>query len=193
MEADMSLTGMAMDIMDGTHNRYKEDHKLVVSFFYAPVQDSVKTLEEGRPMYKDTEFVRILVPGDRSSMVVREAHQEDKNRFALQYAKWKAGNDQATTGTPLEKWPLITGAQVEELKYFHIRTVEQLADVSDAQAQKFMGINMLRQRARDFVAAAAGAQPLAEMRAELEDRDNTIDAMKKAMDDMAARLAALEA
>lgn len=191
-EADMSLTGLAMDVNDGNYNRYKEDHKLLVTFFLEPVQDAEKTLKEGRPIFSDEEFVRIMVPGDKTQIVVRQAHAEDKSRFHKQYEKFKAGVSQAQTGTPLEKWPMVTRAQCEELKFFGVHTVESLANVDDVHAQKFMGINMLRSRARDYLEAAKSNQPSAELRAALEDRDNTIETMKKAMDDMAARLAKLE-
>lgn len=192
-EADMSLTSMAMDVMqDEQSARYKDDHRLLVTFFLEPIQNTEKTLKEGRPIFDDTEFVRIMTPGDKNSVIVRTAHPEDKMRFAKQYQKFKDGNAQAASGTSLEKWPMVTKAQVEELKYFGIHTVEALADVADVHAQKFMGINMLRQRARDYVEASKGTQPLAEMRAQLEAKDNEIETLKTAIADMGARLSKLE-
>jgi hypothetical protein len=191
MEADMSLTSMAMD--EGGYNRYKDDHRLLVTFYIKPIQDAALTLKEGRPMFIDTECVRIMTPGDKSSILDRTAHAEDKMRFAKQYQQFKAGAEQAQVGTPLEAWPMVTRAQVEELKFFGIRTVESLAEIADVHAQKFMGINMLRQRARDYVEAAKGTQPMAEMRAQLEEKDNEIQTLNKAMADLAARVAAMEA
>src|SRR5690606_9295016 len=131
MEADISLTRMALDINSGVFNRYKEDDKLAVAFFFSPVQDDEATAREGRPIFKDAEFIKILIPGDKTNVVVRQASQSDKDRFAQQYARFKNNQQEVLEGTPLEAWPLVTRSQVEELKYFGVRTVEQLAGMAD--------------------------------------------------------------
>ena len=61
-------------------------------------------------------------------------------------------------------------SRVEELAYFHIRTVEQLAAVNDAQLQQLgMGARELRERARLFLEVArTGTAPLSRLLARLE-------------------------
>jgi hypothetical protein len=74
---------------------------------------------------------------------------------------------------------------VEEFAFFNVRTVENLAEMNDGVLQKFMGGQALRQRARDFLAAAKDAAPLSQLRAELEKRDAEIEALKASVAEIA--------
>jgi hypothetical protein len=161
--------------------------KLFVRFGLHPKQDEAKSLEEGRPIYQDVEYVEIMVPGDKSNTVHRPVRAEDRRRFAAQYNAWKAGADQeAATGTPLSAWPAVTAAQVRELSHFNCRTVEQLASMGDGAIQNVGPILALRQKARDFIAAAKGSAPLQQLRAELEKRDSELAALKAQVADLVA-------
>lgn len=164
------------------------DEKLYVVFKLMPVLQQDASTDAGRPIYEDRECIEIRVPGDRD-VIVREVQERDKFRFPRQWAAFKAGKGEAIVGTPLDAVPWLTRSQVEELGYFKIRTVEQLAELSDAHAQKFAGIQTLKARAKDFLAAAAGAAPAEKLRAELEQRDNEIALLKRQQAEMAEALA----
>jgi hypothetical protein len=60
----------------------------------------------------------------------------------------------------LELWKPLTPAQVAEFKAAHCFTVEDVANMNDAVAQKFMGIHGIREKAKAFLAAAAGNAPI---------------------------------
>ena len=188
MEADFGMTQQAMR----EHDRHQGDENLYVSFFMHPLQNKGKTLEEGRPIFVDTEYVRIMVPGDKGNVVMREVREDDKRRFPTQYAAFKNDEAEIVEGTPLDKWNLVSAAQVEELKYFGIRTVENLANVTDTNAQKFMGINILRTKAREYIEAAATDAPIAQLQEELSTRDATIEEQGTLIADLTSRLEALE-
>ncbi len=66
-----------------------EDKALLVKFFVKPRQDNAKTIEEGRPIFKDVEYIDIRIPGDRTGGVCRPASFQDKQRFAPNYAAFK--------------------------------------------------------------------------------------------------------
>lgn len=156
------------------------DARLWVRFEMRPTQDEAKSLEAGRPIYTEVEWIKIMVPGDRDT----EEHpvtDRDRARFARAYAAWKATGAEGVVGTPLEAWPQVTRSQVEELKFFKIHTVEQLATVPDAVGQKFMGINDLKKKAADFLAAAAGEAPVLKLQAELAKRDEEIVTLQKSL------------
>ena len=189
MEADFGLTEYAMN----EHNRHKGDENLYVKFFVHPLQNKEKTLEEGRPIFEDREFVSIMVPGDKHNIVTREARKADFQRFPKQYQAFKTDNDELLDGTPLDKWPLITPAQTLEMKYFNIRTVEQLAGLNDSTAQQFMGINLLRDRAKEYLVAAKDAAPVTQLQGELAKRDETISSLEAAMDAMQKDMKKLKA
>ena len=188
-EADFGMTQQAHE---ASKNRFHADDKLYVQFYIHARADSAKSTAEGRPIFNDTEYVRIMVPGDKGSIIERPVRPVDTQRFPRQYQAFKNNDDEVLTGTPLEHWPGISRSQVEELKFFHIRTVEQLADVPDSHAQKFMGINALKSRAQAYIELAKGNAPLEQMQAELEERDLTIATMQETMAALQERLLALE-
>ena len=162
--------------------------KLFVSFSLHPRQDEKRSREEGRPNFEDVEYIRIFVPGDKTQQVHRPVREDDKRRFARQYAAYKAGQSEALVGTPLAQWPGITRSQVEELAYFHVRTVEQLANMQEGNASRFIGIQALKARARDFLEAAKSNAHVESMRAALADRDNKIEVLERQMKEAMARL-----
>lgn len=185
-EADYGLTEMA----HGDANRGKGDEVLLVRFFNYPVQDTAKSMESGRPIFKEVPFIEIMQPGNKDSIVCRRARENDKQRFPRH---WRAFEDRQhetlVEGTLLDHWPGITRAQVEELKYFNIRTVEQLVAMSDSNSQNIMGINLLKDRARSYLEASkieASAQAIAE-------RDDRINQLTQALEEQGRRLAAIEA
>jgi len=175
-------------------NPRAEDNKLIVRFSVRPVQDAEATSREGRPIFKDTEFVEIMVPGDKTNILEHAVTDDDRQRFPRAYARHKAGLGDVLEGTMLTAWPLITRARAEELAYFKVRTVEQLAELSDGNSMNMgPGINELRKAAKDFVAQAKGDAPLLKMRAELEKRDGEIAALQQALKEQGAMLAKLGA
>lgn len=148
------------------------------TFHLEPVKDEAASAKEGRPIYHDREFVRLQVVGDKTNIPDRIATDADKARFPREYALFKAGDSEQVTGTPLREWPGVTKGQILELAHFGIKTVEQLAEVSDGNVAQMGPIRALREKARDWVAAAKKQAPTTELRAELKDRDKTIAGMK---------------
>lgn len=169
-------------VMDNSQiARYAMDKKLVTNFYVRAVQNTFKTTQEGRPIFDEQEFIRIIIPGDTKTIIDTQVTAEHRFRFPEKYELFKKGMAQAQSGTPLEVWPQMTVGQVAELKAMHITTVEQLADLSDTLAQKIMGSHQLRQKAQAFLAAAAGDAQNSKMAAELEKRDVEIAALKEQM------------
>lgn len=175
---DMTHTAMA--------DESQLDAKLYVRFHMHPHPNREKSTAEGRPIFEDRVYIMIMVPGDKESIVNRPAWDLDFRRFPKQHQAFLNKQDSRVVGTPLNALTWLSASQIKEMEYFNIVTVEQLAGVADAQAQKFMGLQGLKQRANDFLAAAKGNAPLLEMRKELDDRDALIAQLSK-------RLEALEA
>src|SRR5213080_426079 len=175
-EATMEMTGMTMD---QNQNQFKGDENLRVNFSLYPHFNQDKSNKEGRPIYDDVEYITIMVPG-QTDIIHRKAWRLDFERFPKQYAAFKNNQDQdAASGTPLRVLPWLQGSQVKELEYFNVRTIEQLANLADSVAGKFMGAQALKQRAKDFLTAAKEAAPLTAMRAELDQRDSKIEVLER--------------
>jgi len=164
---------------------------LYAEFHVEAEQDMAASNEKARAIFVEKEYITIRIPGDKDNDIVREVRESDKRTWPTQYAAFKAGLEQPVTGTPLDQLPFLTKAQRLEFNAVGIKTAEQLLQMSDASAQKFMGINGIRKRAKDFMDAAAGAVPAIALRVELEKRDNEIEVLRKALEDQGRKIAEL--
>jgi hypothetical protein len=166
------------DFSKPDETRFAADNKLYVEFFRKPVMQPGKSREAGRAVYEEVDYVRIHVPGDKSSVIERPLSQQDVFRFQDRYNKWKAGQEEAVTGTPLSALPGMNASKVEEYKFFKIVTVEQLADANDNLGGKFMSFQQDKQRAKAFMEVAANNAPIEKMNAELQKRDAEIENLR---------------
>lgn len=146
----------------------------------------IRVMGAGRPIFEDVEFVTIQIPGDKCQINDFEVNDAHRARFAKQYRKWKAGESNTQSGTPLKEWPAIARSQADELAHFGIHTVEQLAAMPDGNASNVGPIQSLKRQAKDFLEAAKGLAPVAQLRAELESRDMEIAALKAQMQQVLA-------
>jgi len=159
-----------------------EDTKgLYVRFYMHPVQNDALTLENGRPIYDDVEFIEIVVAGAPTNIVRRPVEETDKRRFAKSYSLFKAGDLEQNVGTPLSEIAWVTASQREELAYMRIRTVEQLADMPDAACTKIPGTYELKRKAADWIKRAANDAPFEIMRKENEDLKARLAALEESM------------
>ena len=118
-------------------------------FFMDTVKNVRASLEAGREIFGEVERVRIIIPGAIASIVVKNVTDEHRERWPEAYRAFRAGQEPALAGTPLEEWPVLNKAMVAELKHLQIRTVEELAGLSDIAVQHIgMGGQVLRERAR---------------------------------------------
>lgn len=166
------------DFSKPDETRFAADNKLYIEFFRKPVMQPGKSREAGRAVYEEVDYVRIHVPGDKSSVIERPLSQQDIFRFQERYNKWKAGQEEAVTGTPLSALPGMNASKVEEYKFFKIITVEQLADANDNLGGKFMSFQSDKQRAKAFMEVAANNAPIEKMNAELQKRDAEIENLR---------------
>lgn len=171
----------------------QEGHGLYAQFYLHSVQNEQESEQEGRPIYEDKEYVRIMVPGDKTSVIERPvrfgAHpNNDNHKFAREYAAFKQNEDQRIIGTPLAEWPIMSNSQVKELEFFNVFTVEQLAEMADSNVQNFRGMAEKKQAAQRFLEAAKEGAPLVKMQAELEKRDESIGALQSQVEELVKEL-----
>jgi hypothetical protein len=171
------------------------DDRLGVMFYMQVVDDPERTLAEGRKCFREIEFVRIMVPGDRHNTVERPVQvtgilpTDDRMRFSRQYERFKANLEQKVhEGTPLTLWPQMPAALARELEFINVFTVEQLADVADTYVPKIPMGSQWKQKAAAFVAALKDQSQVNKMISELEERDNKIAVLEQAVADQATQL-----
>jgi len=125
------------------------DNALHVEFY--------KSTEEG---YKDVPFVRIHIPGDKTTVIDQPVREDHKERFVRQwlYFQMKSNEGAEVYGTMLSKWNAdepkeFDKFQMEELQILKYQTVEQVATSTDSQLQRVgMSGFALRDKARAYLA-----------------------------------------
>ena len=188
-----------MDVFESNLEDFQDrrgaDARALVRFFIQPVKNEKKSAEEGRPIYEDREYCEIIVPGNKTNRPIKPVTEIVKKRFPQQYAKWKATGegDYTGEGTPLTEVPWISRSQVEELAYWRIRSLEQLAGITDEICTKTIGLYELRRKAQLHIDAAAKIAPLESLREELEQRDAQIAALETSINEQAKLIKKLEA
>ena len=178
MEAGYGLTESAYNPNDG-------DATLAVKFEKRPVENKTRTLAEGRPIFEEVDFITIEQPGNKDEVRDHKVRQNDINRFPEHWKRYKArtDNEEALTGTPLSEWPQISRSQVEELTFYHVRTVEQLAAVTDANLQNMMGGVVMKQKARAFLEQATSNDELSKQLAAQKKQIDALMAAAEARDE----------
>lgn len=112
---------------------------LSVRFFMHAIQDERRSMEEGRPIYKEIEMVEILTPGSRD-ILHKAVTEVEKHRFKELYKQFRETKESRIDGTPLDQFPFISVAERKELEYFNIFTGEQLVNIPDGNIDK-IGVN----------------------------------------------------
>ena len=123
---------------------------LVAIFKTHSIMNEAKSKTAGRPIYDDMEICEIRTAGDRQSVKVFPAHEISHHdddgspvtyaqRFNEQYLRFKDGNTQSQSGTPIEELPFLTQGKRLELKALHVHTAEALASL-DGNPLKQLGL-----------------------------------------------------
>lgn len=157
-----------------------------VIFYKRAKQNEDKSKEAGRAIYDMRDYVKIITPASRDEVDV-PVQDKHKEAYPRQWAAFVDNKDQDTaSGTLLSVWGGVPPERVEEYIFKKIRTVEQLAAVSDGNLQNLgMGAQADRKRAVEWLAAMSGKAPVMALQAEVE-------ALRGEREIMAKRMSQLE-
>lgn len=113
----------------------KGDEKLHVEFRRELWQNPSESLLQGRPIFQEREWVRILIPGDNCNQINTLVEDHHKLRFPTLYEQFVNSREDQNTinGTPLSSWSAITREVAEKLRYKKFFTIEQVSTASDTQ------------------------------------------------------------
>lgn len=163
-------------------------------FFMDTIADKAKSEADGVPRFRDVEMVRVLVPGDRLNMPVFMVGEVHRKRWPQHYAAFKANQEAPEQGTPLDQLPGMTKARVEELRYFNVRSIEQLSSMPDDLLMKAAAMDgrILRDRAARWLEAAAGNAVEERLAAENRAKDEKLAMMEQQLSQMSAAMAQLQ-
>jgi len=130
------------------------DEQLYVQFYMGSIKNEDKSTEAGHPIFEAVPFVKIMVPGDKNTVINTTVDEKTKRRFARLWSQFQQNQTQTIEGMPIREWPAITRAQADELFYLNIVTVEQLAGLADVYGSRIMGFNDLKRKAQTYLEAA---------------------------------------
>lgn len=167
-------------------DRMGADGRLAIKFYKYMQEDVAATLAEGRPICKEIDYIKIVVPGDTLSEIDRPVYESDKTRFPIQWANYlnRTSAEGNYEGTPLKEWNLISRTQAEELRGRKFYTVEQIASASDQQLQSIgmlagMSPYTFRDKAKAFLDSAKTV-------ADLTNREEEINTLRAENDKIKA-------
>jgi hypothetical protein len=172
------------------------DARLAVQFYKKSMKQEDASNEAGRPIFKEFDFVRIMIPGDNLTEIDTYANESHKQRFPRQWAHYQnqvVGHEDII-GTPIDQWPQVTRSQADELRGLKFHTVESIADCSDQQLQRIgmvagMSPFNFRLKAKAFLNLANDSAEVAQREAELQALRQENDKIKAETD---AKLAAMQ-
>jgi hypothetical protein len=160
------------------------DDTLVVLFRHQALQNGVKTLKEGRPVFDDVEVCEVRAPGSKDVKVFHatdisrwvddpvtgeQRKQSYAERFRHQYQQFKRDAAQTKTGTPLDYAPFLTDGRRAELRAQNVYTVEQLADVEGAELKNLgPGGRDMKNQATAYIEEGKASAPNKQLMHELE-------------------------
>lgn len=178
------------------------DSGLYVEFFWHEEVDGWKSREESERLQRrvvmkapKAPYVRIMVPGDKTTEWVGAVTEAQKQRFPREWLAWQiaeglVGGEEDIPGWKLAEWDEITPDLLRELTYMRFQTVEQLAGASDKQVQGMgLGGLGLREKARVALRDKMGAETkaaLEEDRAEKEELKRQLAEMQAQMQQLLA-------
>lgn len=142
--------------------------------------------------FRNVEYVTIKTPGDTKAMPTHKVDDRLRNKYAGHYRLWRNNLEAAPDGTPLEMWPVLTPAQVLELKANNIFTVEQLSQVSDGAGAKVPMLRTLKNRAEEWLKAKDKADRVDEQARENELLRNSQSLLEQQLAAMNEKLEALQ-
>ncbi len=112
------------------------DHErgLVVLFYNHQTEMKFESAKQGRPIYKDVIYVKILAAGQPSSTVDRKAKDPDFDKYPKAWARYQSKTERIE-GTPIGEWQSVSRSRAAELAHIGVLTVELLSEVNDANIE----------------------------------------------------------
>jgi len=170
------------------------DTGIFPQFSLKSVQHKASSEKEGRPIFRDVEWLDIHIAGDKNTQVSRKVTDFDKQRFSAEYNAFKRGQEAPVEGTPLQEWALLRPAQVSELLAMRFRSVEDVAGMPDTAVQKIgMGGRELKKKAQAWLDSASNGAVSQKLVAENERQASEIGMLKEQLQAMNATIDELKA
>lgn len=160
----------------------------IAKFYTQSVKDEALTASRGRYASREIEMIRIIIPGDKHNVVERRIKPTDAVKYPREYEAFRKMEDFVPDGTLLSNWGLISRAQVDDLKYQNIYTVEQLSQISDENLPALgLGARKLRKHAEEFLKASETGRASAQLVEENSRLSASVSLLTKQIEELSRR------
>lgn len=171
----------------------------IIPIFYREKQFNARASKEaGRAIYDEYDAAKFLIPGDNTYEHRDRVNEEHRQRWPRQWAAYQSGMEQVN-GMPLDSWYEIIPhpGLIEEMRAMKIKSVEDLANISDQIVTGTMWGLEWRKKAKAEVekrkSMDAHIAANSELQASLDAEKIKREAMEKQLAEMSAQLSALTA
>lgn len=162
---------------------FGSDASLYVEFYRGSMLNGPASREAGTPIYRPVDMVRVIQPGERD-VAEHLATVEYQRRWPIQWAAYQQDRKQMADGTPLDVLFPAQPETVATLKAAHIHTIQQLAAITDTAIGNLPMGRTLVDTAKQFLAKASGGADFQKLKAENEQLNADLRAMKARLDAM---------
>lgn len=166
-------------------------------FYIEAEKDELASRKAGHAVYHDQVMVEITVLGDPFNVPRHRVNPDNPNdphinRFPKSWAAFQSSRSSAIEGTPIEQWPQLSPAQVAMLKSCKIMSIEELSELNEAKLPHIPNVLALKQKARDWLAAASGNADSTRLAQELRESNARNAKLEERMGQLEAALAAFK-
>lgn len=125
-----------------------------------------KIKDNGLPEFVEKLYIEIKIKGN-TDISDRPAEETDLMRFPREYAFYKNKAEKLKQGTPLNQFAFLTLPEIEECENKGILTVEDLAGLTDEQAQS-INLTYAKELAIKFLQMAKDNKVIADFEEEIK-------------------------
>lgn len=138
------------------------------------ITSRISTISRVMPLEKDASNPAIIMANDRWAYI------------KPLYEAWKSGQDLPETGTPLAAWNGLTTEQADALRMRGVKTVEEIAEMTDAIRTRvgLPGMVRMQEAAKLFIQS----KDTVKVASALEQKDKEIADLKLQMEEMMSML-----
>lgn len=168
---------------------FKGDDGLVVTFYIRSVQDIVMSRQQGVPMFKDVQYVKIFRAGELMNIVDRPIQDQDKIRFRHQWEQFQLNKTQMPEGTPIDLLFPNHPSVADTLKSRGIFTIQQCAGLT-SHAIDGLGIGGQEyvNRAANYMDAAKDGKNIIAMQEDLSRKNQQINSQQAQIEELISKV-----
>lgn len=157
-----------------------------VAFGLCPTLDKKASALAGHEVWKEIEYVKIGIPGDKFSLYFQPADERQRRRFPSAYEAFKKRTSGSVMeGLPIEQWAPISRSLALTLRAANVNTVEALATLHDTHLDKLgFGVKEMRAKAQSWLREASEGAETSRLAGEKEALQRQLAAMQAQIADL---------